>query len=146
MTAGNVSSRFCLVLPTVSIQMQRTSSPATDATVIVGPPDLSTTSCPGPNGWWGRRFAEVLALRLDDMGGGDLLSESQVSLAKRCTSLEVELERREAQLSTGSDVDMAEFAAMVGTLARVAEKLGLKRVKHDRVPTIAELKAKYATP
>ena len=84
-----------------------------------------------PNGWWGRRYAEVLALRLDDMGGGELLSESQVSLAKRCTALEIELERREALLSTGADVDMAEFAAMTGTLARVAEKIGLRRVARE---------------
>lgn len=81
------------------------------------------------NGWWARRFGEILALRFDDMGGGDLLSEGQISLAKRATTLEVELERMDANLSNGTDVDLDLYARITGTLARVLEKLGLERVK-----------------
>lgn len=96
------------------------------------------------NSWWGRRFAELVALHLDDMGGGDLCSEAQVSLAKRAAALSVALEAREADWSAGRDVDLAEYGTAVGQLARTLNAIGIKRVKRDRAPTIAELKARHA--
>lgn len=83
-----------------------------------------------PNGWWARRYAEILGLRLDDLGGADLLSEGQISLAKRASALEVELEAMDADMSAArASVDLDMYARVTGTLARVLEKLGLERVK-----------------
>ncbi len=79
-------------------------------------------------GWWGRRYAEILALRLDDLGGGELLSEGQISLAKRATTLEVELERQDADLSQGKDVDLKIYSDVTGQLVRVLNTLGLDRI------------------
>ncbi len=78
-----------------------------------------------------------MALHLDDMGGGDLCSEAQVSLAKRAAGLSIALEAREADWSAGRPVDLAEYSSSVGTLARVLEKVGLKRVAREE-PTLQE--------
>ena len=78
---------------------------------------------------WTRRFCDVLALRLDDLGGADLVSEGQLSLSRRASAIECELERMEAGMSAGEEVDLDLFGRLTGTLARVLEKLGLERVK-----------------
>ena len=87
------------------------------------------------NSWWGRRFAELVALHLDDLGGGDLCSEAQVSLAKRAAALSVALEAREADWSAGRPVDLAEYGTAVGQLARVLNAIGLKRIARVIGPT-----------
>ncbi len=95
-----------------------------------------------PHSWWARRFGEILALRLDDLGGGDILSEAQVSLSKRASAMEVELERFEAALSTGAEVNMNDYATVVNSLSRVLEKLGLKREKRNTHNPLADHFAK----
>ena len=83
------------------------------------------------NGWWARRYSEILALRLDDLGGGELLSEGKISIAKRATSIEVELERQDADLSQGKEINLKTYAEVAGTLSRLLEKLGLERVSRE---------------
>lgn len=78
---------------------------------------------------WTRRFCDILALRLDDLGGADLVSEGQLSLSRRAAALECELEGMEAGMSAGEEVDLDLFGRLTGTLARVLEKLGLERRK-----------------
>ena len=80
---------------------------------------------------WTRRFCDVLALRLDDLGGADLVSEGQLSLSRRASAIECELERMEAGMSAGEEVDLDLFGRLTGTLARVLEKLGLERRKRE---------------
>ena len=90
------------------------------------------------NGWWARRYAEILELRLDDLGGGATLSEGQISLSKRATTLEIELERMDADLSAGKDVPLKVYAEVTGQLVRVLNALGLKRVPRPAVNTVLD--------
>lgn len=94
---------------------------------------------------WTRRFADILALRLDDLGGADLVSEGKLSLSRRASAMECELERMEADMSAGKEVDLDLFGRLTGTLARVLEKLGLDRVKRDTTPTIDAILAGHAS-
>src|SRR5262249_4306002 len=53
---------------------------------------------------WGRRFHDLVAGHVADLGGRDLLSEAQVSLIRRASSIECELERLDAALSRGEPI------------------------------------------
>ena len=80
---------------------------------------------------WSRRFSDIMTLRLDDLGDSTTLSENQISLSRRASALECQLEALEAVMSTGVDVDLSKYAQAAGTLARLLEKLGLKRVPRE---------------
>lgn len=81
------------------------------------------------NSMWGRRFADLLASHVSDLGGPDAgLSEAQISLVRRCATIEVELEAMEAKLSNGQDVDLDVYGRLLGHLRRALESLGIQRV------------------
>lgn len=86
------------------------------------------------NSPWYRRFKDLLALHVEDLGGPELLSEAQISLCRRAATLEVELERIEGQLSLGNDADLDAYNRHAGGLRRILETLGVERVKRDVTP------------
>lgn len=86
------------------------------------------------NSPWYRRFKDLLALHVEDLGGPELLSEAQISLCRRAATLEVELERIEGQLSLGNDADLDAYNRHAGGLRRILETLGVERVKRDLTP------------
>src|SRR6266478_5130712 len=75
---------------------------------------------------WSRRYYDLVAAHVSDMGGRSNLSEAQLGLIKRCATLEVELEQMEGRLSQGEQVDLDVFGRATGNLRRVWESLGLK--------------------
>jgi hypothetical protein len=75
---------------------------------------------------------------VSDLGGRDTLSEAQLSLVKRASTLELELEQAEGRLSMGETVDMDLYIRATGTLRRTLESLGLERRAIDVTPSIAE--------
>lgn len=81
------------------------------------------------NSPWYRRFKDLLALHIDDLGGPETLSEAQLSLCRRAATLEVELERIEGQLSLGNDADLDAYSRHAGGLRRILETLGIQRTK-----------------
>src|SRR5260370_38796518 len=50
---------------------------------------------------WARRFRDVLALHLSDLGGESVTSEAEKSIARRAACLVVELEQMEIRFATG---------------------------------------------
>jgi hypothetical protein len=80
---------------------------------------------------WSRRFYDLIALHVSDMGGRSNLSEAQIALIKRASTLEVELEQMEGKLSLGQEIDLDLFARATGNLRRVWDSLGLKREARD---------------
>ena len=68
-----------------------------------------------------------MQLRLDDLGDPTTLSENQISIARRSSAIECELEQLEAAMSSGATVDLAKYAAAAGTLGRLLKQLGLQR-------------------
>jgi len=83
---------------------------------------------------WGRRYLDLVAGHVADLGGADLLSEAQHSLVKRASTLEVELEMMEGRLSKGEKVDLDLYGRSLNTLRRTLESIGLRRVAHTVVP------------
>jgi hypothetical protein len=80
---------------------------------------------------WARRYRDIVDLHVADAGGRDILSESKLSLIRRASALECELEQMEGRLSTGELVDLDMFARATSHLRRVLETIGLERRPRD---------------
>jgi hypothetical protein len=79
------------------------------------------------NSRWARRYRDLIAAHCQDLGGVDLLSEAQLSLIRRASAIELELEQAEGKLSMGEEVDLDRFTRAAGHLRRLFETLGLER-------------------
>jgi hypothetical protein len=73
---------------------------------------------------------------VSDAGGFDVLSEAQLSLIKHCASIECELERLDARLSAGEEVDLDSYGRAASHLRRLFETLGVERKQRDVTPTL----------
>jgi hypothetical protein len=95
---------------------------------------------------WARRFRDVLAEIVSDLGGADQLSEGQRQLARRAATISLECERLEARAVTGEAIDLEVYGQLTDRLGRTFGRLGLKRVATDVTPTLAEyLAERYPT-
>jgi hypothetical protein len=97
------------------------------------------------NSAWARRYRDIVAAHVSDLGGADMLSAAEMSLIRRAATLELEAEQAEGRLSQGLDIDLDEYGRAAGHLRRILETLGIKRVPKptkgwDEV--IAEIHAK----
>lgn len=90
---------------------------------------------------WARRYRDLVALFADDAGGLETMPEIKLSLIRRAAALTVECERLEGDLAEGKNVDIDALARVSSHLRRIAESIGLDRVKRDLTPTIAEIVA-----
>jgi hypothetical protein len=79
------------------------------------------------NSAWARRWRDLIELHVNDGGGADRMSEAEVSLCKRCATLEIQLESMEAAMSEGKIVDVEQYARIASHLRRIFETTGLKR-------------------
>jgi hypothetical protein len=91
---------------------------------------------------WARRYRDLVAAHVSDLGGADMLSEAQASLIKRASAIEVELERLEAALSRGEAIDLDAFTRATSHLRRVLESLGIER-KPRPVPDLQAYLAEH---
>lgn len=69
------------------------------------------------NSPWYRRFKDIAELHASDLGGPECLSEAQKSLCRRASTMEVELERMEGQLSLGQEIDFDVYSRVSGNCA-----------------------------
>jgi hypothetical protein len=83
------------------------------------------------NSKWARRYRDLIAAHCQDLGGVDLLSEAQLSLIKRASAIELELEQAEGRLSMGQEVDLDTFGRATSHLRRLFEVLGIERKARD---------------
>jgi hypothetical protein len=79
------------------------------------------------NSAWSRRYRALVGRHISDLAGGEGLSEAQLSLIKRASAIELELEQMEGKLSKGETIDLDLFTRSVGHLRRILETLGLER-------------------
>jgi hypothetical protein len=91
------------------------------------------------NSAWSRRYRDLIAGHVTDMGGESLLSESEKSLIRRASAIECELEQMEGRLSQREPVDLDAFTRAAGHLRRILETLGLQRRQKDIGPTLGDL-------
>ena len=97
-------------------------------------------------GPWARRLRDVWGRHLSDLGGPDVVSEAEKSIARRAAVLTVELERLEARFAVedASKEDLDLYSRVAGNHRRLLETLGLKRVPRDVTPTVPEYLASRA--
>jgi hypothetical protein len=80
---------------------------------------------------WVRRFKDLRALHLSDLGGEENASAAEQSLVRRAAALTVELERLEVKFASSADQadpkDLELYQRGMNTLRRVLESLGLQR-------------------
>lgn len=98
---------------------------------------------------WTRRWRDLVAAHLSDLGGEEIASAAQVALARRAATLEIELERQEATLSAGGEIDLDAFNRASGGLRRILETLGVDRRPKDVTPDLKSYlaaKAKDRSP
>ena len=75
-----------------------------------------------------RRFRDIFAEIVSDLGGSDALSEAQRQLARRATLMSVQAELMEADSLTGKPLDLDAYGALSDRLGRCFNRLGVKRV------------------
>jgi hypothetical protein len=83
-----------------------------------------------------RRFRDVLASIVTDLGGVERLSEGQKQMARRCAMLSVECEKMESAAVAGLPFDVDRYGLLTDRLGRAFQRLGLKRVMHDVTPDL----------
>jgi hypothetical protein len=84
-----------------------------------------------PNSAWSRRYHDLVVGHCSDLGGIDVLSDAQLSLIRRAASIECELERLDAMLSTGAEVSLDTYGRAASHLRRLFEVLGVERKPRD---------------
>ena len=85
-----------------------------------------------------RRFRDLVVLITNDLGGPDVLSESQRQIVRRIASLSVWCESQEARMANGDEIDIDEFQRTSNSLRRLCETIGLERKPRDAVPSLDE--------
>jgi hypothetical protein len=97
---------------------------------------------PPVGGKWSRRFRDILAEIISDLGGHDSgLSEAQRQLARRCSTICIACEKMEGEAAAGREINLDIYGALVDRLGRCFQRLGLKRQPHDVTPTLADIAA-----
>jgi hypothetical protein len=91
-----------------------------------------------------RRYRDLLALHLGDLGGADMVSNSELAILRRAACLMVELERIEVLLASDDPRLSREHTLDVyqrtsNTLRRLLESLGLRRRARDITPSLSEI-------
>lgn len=101
----------------------KSKSRVTNGTVLLANADGRTL--------WARRFRDVLAEIISDLGGDELLSEGQRQLARRCATISLACENLECHAAKGEEIDLDQYGQLTDRLGRAFQRLGLKRKARD---------------
>ena len=99
------------------------------------------------NNPWFRRWRDLYELHVSDGPGADNASEAELSLCRRCATLEITLEQMEADMSEGKPSDAEQYARLASHLRRLLETLhaGLARRAHDDATLLETYLSKLRT-
>lgn len=89
-----------------------------------------------------RRYREILASLIEDMGGDP--TEAQSQIARRAASLAIWCEEQDTAAANGKPLDIATYTTASNTLRRLLESLGLERKLRNVTPTLSEYAARKA--
>lgn len=91
---------------------------------------------------WMRRLHEIVAELVEEMGGPDIISAVQLSIAKRCGTQTVAIERLEVEIAEAGEATLIQLEVhqrMSNTLRRNLESLGIKPRSAPKPKTIHEI-------
>ena len=83
-------------------------------------------------GAWTRRWKDLVASHASDLGG-EGLSEAQISICRRASAIECELEAMEGRMSASHPIAIEVYGRLASRLCRLLELIGIK----PRSPTRA---------
>lgn len=83
-----------------------------------------------------RRYRDIYAEVISDLGGADACTEIVHQLARRFASLSILAEGMEAKLTQDEEIDLNAHATVIAGLARIAQRLGLGRKARDITPSL----------
>src|SRR3954462_12213178 len=72
-----------------------------------------------------RRYRDIAAQLVADMGGMERCSEARLQLIRRFAAAAVLAEQMEANLANGVSIDTQEHANLSSTLVRIAQRIGI---------------------
>ena len=91
---------------------------------------------------WVRRCKELIADHTSDLGGADNMSAAEVSIVRRASVLETELERLEVkfalEVERAAAEDLELYSRAAANLRRLLESVGLKRRPKNVNPTLRD--------
>ncbi len=93
---------------------------------------------------WARRFRDLVNQIADESGGLAHISELKLQLIRRYATLAIEAEALESKLANGKRVDLDVLARISGHCRRLAQQIGLDRVKPDQTPDLAAIVKRHA--
>ena len=76
------------------------------------------------NSAWSRRYRDLIAAFVSDLGGRDALSEAKLALIRRSAALALELEQMEGRLSQGDEINLDSYGRAASHLRRLLETAG----------------------
>ncbi len=91
---------------------------------------------------WAKRWNDLIFAHANDLGGPEVLSEAQISICRRASAMECELEAMEARMSKGLPVDTDVYGRLAGRLCRLFEMIGVRRLAPP-VDPLVDLAASY---
>jgi hypothetical protein len=97
------------------------------------------------NSAWARRFYDLVAGHVSDLGGRSVLSGAQLALCKRAAGLECELEQMEGRMSLSEEINLDSYGRAASHLRRILETLGLERKARDVTADGVELEV-FSSP
>ena len=93
-----------------------------------------------------RRFRDILSAIVADLGGIETLTEGKRQLARRAALMSVTCEELETiSLAQGRPIDLDSYGMLSDRIGRCFARLGLKRVRRDITPSIAEIAASFGS-
>jgi hypothetical protein len=89
-----------------------------------------------------RRYRDILAELISDLGGNDVLSEAQRQLCRRAVTPALQCEHWDAAAAAGETVDWDLYSRTTNTLRRTLEALGVaRRPREVRNPAVEHFRS-----
>ena len=83
-----------------------------------------------------RRFRDLAASIISDLGGNGFISEAQRQLARRAAALSLQCELLEADMAKDKQLNADEYVKLVNALARTFSSIGIERRRRNATPDL----------
>jgi hypothetical protein len=85
-----------------------------------------------------RRYRDIAAAIVQDMGGADRCSEARLQLIRRFAAAACIAEEMEAKLARGEAIDIHQHTYLCSTLTRIVQRIGINRRARTVVPDLRD--------
>jgi hypothetical protein len=93
-----------------------------------------------------RRFRDVIAAVVSDLGGPSNVTELRLHLIRRFAAIVVQVESMEARMAEGHEIDVSRHNKSSSVMARLAHRIGLRRVSKNVTPVLRDYLDAEAAP